>query len=58
MWNLKYTTKKKQTHRYREQISGYQQAGERSNTEVGEWKVQAIGCKMAQGCIVQHREYS
>ena len=37
-------TKKKQTHRYREQTSGYQWG--RGNKWVGEWEVQTFGCKI------------
>ena len=37
-------TKKKQTHRYRGQASGYQWGG-RGSIGVGEWEVQTIGCK-------------
>ena len=38
-------TKKKQAHRHKEQISGYQgkRTGRRGNTGVGEWRVQSIG---------------
>ena len=39
------TTKKKHTHRYREQTSGYQWRGG-SNIGVGEWEVQTTGCKI------------
>ena len=38
-------TKMKQTHRYREQTSGYQWWG-RGCIGVEEWEVQTIGCKM------------
>jgi len=38
-------TKKKQAHRHREQISGYQGKGKgrRGNIGVGEWGVQSTG---------------
>ena len=37
---------KKQTHRYREQTSGYQWGeGRESNIAVGEWERQIIECK-------------
>ena len=53
--------KQKQTHRYREQTSGYQ--GERgwgSKTGAETYEVQTIMYKInkLQGYIVQHREYS
>jgi len=35
---------KKQTHRYREQTSGYQWGG--GNIRVGEWVIQTIGYKI------------
>ena len=37
-------TKKKQTHRYREQTSGYYWG--RGNIGVGEWEIQTMGCKI------------
>ena len=36
--------KKKKTHRYREQSSGYHWGDGKGNTGVGEWEVQIIGC--------------
>ena len=42
--------KKKQTERCREQTSGYQCWGR------GRYKL--LGVRLAQGCIVQHKEYS
>ena len=41
------TTKKKQTHRYREQSSGYQwgEVG-RGNIGVEVWEIQSTGCKL------------
>ena len=39
-------TKKKKTHRYREQTSGYHRGGGRGNTGVGGWEVQTIGCNI------------
>ena len=52
MWNLTNTTnmnitKKKQTHRYREQTIGYQWGGGRGIIALGEWEVQTIGCKIS-----------
>ena len=56
MWTLKDTTKvvnirttttKKQTHRYREKPSGYQPQG-RDNTGEEEWEAQTVGSKI--GC--------
>ena len=52
-------TKKKQTHRYREQTSGYQWGGgERKywGGLGGSGRYKLLG--QAQGCIVQHGEYS
>ena len=42
-----YNKKKKQTHRYREQTSGYQwgEIAGRVNIGVGEWERQTIECK-------------
>ena len=40
------TTKKKQTHKYRKQTSGYQWWEGKGNIGVGEWEVQTIGCKI------------
>ena len=37
-------TKEKQTHRYREQTSGFQWQG-RGNVGTGEWEIQTIGHK-------------
>ena len=60
MWNLKKykelvnITKKQQTHRDREQTSGYQWR----DREWGSGKEQTIWYKIGSGCIVQHREYS
>ena len=55
-------TKKKQTHRYRKQISGYHWGGEggRSKTGVVDSEVQTIMYKInkLRGYIVQYREYS
>ena len=49
MWNLKNKlvdiTKKKETHRYREQIRGYQSEEQRGNTGVGDQGVQTNMCK-------------
>ena len=42
---LENITKKKQTHRYREQTSGYQCRG-KGIIRVREWEVQTIGCKI------------
>lgn len=42
-------TKKKQTHRYREQTSGYNWGVNRDNIELGEWEIQTIGCKIGSG---------
>ena len=36
---------KMQTHRYREQTSGYQWRARLCNREVGEWEAQTIVCK-------------
>ena len=41
-----YRTKEKQTHRYREQASGYQWGREEWQYGVGEWDVQIIGYKI------------
>ena len=54
MWNLKKynklvnITKKQQTHRYREQTSGYQWGEGRGEGQYrdGGWEVQAIGYKI------------
>ena len=52
MWNLKKcnklvnTTKNKQTHRCREQTSGYRAGGAGGNVRVGEWQVETTGCKI------------
>ena len=67
MWNPKNKTnvnitKKEQTHRYREQTSGYQQEERRrrAKTWIGDLEVQTTMCKInkLQRYIVQHREYS
>ena len=42
-------TKKKQTHRYREQTSDCQWGSERHKV---------LGVRQVQGCIAQHEEYS
>ena len=38
-------TKKKQVHRFREQISGYQWGEGRVDIGVGKWQVQTARCK-------------
>ena len=64
MWNLKKynklvnITKKKLTHRYREQSSGYQWELGKGDTEVGRGRYKLLGVRQIQGCIVQHRECS
>ena len=40
-----YVAKQKQTHRYRELVSGYQWRG-RGKTEVGDWEVQTTMYKI------------
>ena len=45
-------TKKKQTHRYREQASGYQWGGGRGSTGLGKWEVQTIGRKTGYKDVV------
>ena len=66
MWNLKNKlvniTKKKHTHRYREQTSDYQ-SGEgqgEGQDRVGEQEVQTTVYEInkLQGYIIQHREYN
>ena len=37
-------TKKKQTDRHREHMSGYQWGGGRGKIGAGEWEAQTIGC--------------
>ena len=53
-------TKKKQTHRYREQTSGYQlgEERERGKIGVGDEEVQTTMYKInkLQGYIIQHRD--
>ena len=55
-------TKKKQTHRYREHVSGYQWGERRmkGQNRGEDSEVQTIRCEInkLQGYIVQHREYS
>ena len=46
-------TKKKQTHRYGEQTSGYQYREGRGEGQSTMYKINKL-----QGYIVQHREYS
>ena len=52
--------KKKQTHRYREQTSGYQSGGcgwaRASNIGVGEQEVETIGCKIGYKDILYNTE--
>ena len=58
MWNLKNTTKlvnktkKKHTHRYREQTSIYQWAKGRGNTGFGDYEMQTIRHKISFKNIV------
>ena len=39
-----FKIKKKQTHKYREQTSGYQWVGGRRNVEAEEWEAQTTRC--------------
>ena len=65
MWNLKNklvnTTKEKQTHRFREQTSGYQWGEGQGKVQYRhrELRVQTTMCNKnkLQRYIVQHREY-
>ena len=50
-------TKKKQTHKYREQTTGYQWGEGRGRRGVGSGKYKLLGVRL-QGCVVQHGEYS
>ena len=45
-YNKLVNIRKKQTHRYREQTSGYQWGRGRGIIGVGEWEVQTIGYKV------------
>ena len=49
-------TKKKQTHRYKGQTSGYQWGG-RNTIGVGSGRYKLLAIRQAQGCIVQYGEY-
>ena len=56
-----YVTKQKQTHRYREQTSGYQwgkEAREGQDRGRGVRGTTMYKINKLQGYIVQHREYS
>ena len=48
---LMNTTKKKQTHRYRDQTSGYQWGGAIQWWRSGRYKL--LGIRQAQGCVVR-----
>ena len=52
------TTKKKQTHRYREQTCSYQFRGGERQWGVGVGEHKPLSVRYAQGCTVQHKEYS
>ena len=61
MWNLKYDTKRKQTHRHRKQTQGYKRGewgGGRDKLGAWDWQMQAIVYKIdkLQGPNVWHRE--
>ena len=53
--------KKKQTHRDREQTSGYQWGGGEGKGAIQVWeseRYKQLGVRQAQGCIVQQGEFS
>ena len=53
------TTKKKQTHKYREETGGYQwKKGGGAISELRSERYKLLGIREAQGCIVQQGEYS
>ena len=55
--------KTKQTHRYREQTSGYQweegrEEGQDRDRQVGEWEVQTVLYKISYKDMLQNMEYT